>query len=114
PFPAAAPAATPFVDPVGALAAVFQGNQYETMRDLQVAGATYALAAHRAGGKRVLVSNVDKWDESQQAAALQGAETLGADVLLVVAKEISPGARLAAWGTKLQVLSPAEAVGLKL
>ncbi|MHB8604380.1 MAG: hypothetical protein ACYDCK_03910 [Thermoplasmatota archaeon] len=102
------------VDEIGTLRAKFAEFGYEIMENVEVAGQTFDLAAHRDGGKRVLVKRMPAIDAATQEQIGKVTADLGADVCLVVTKEVARGARLATFGGRVEILSPDEAARLTL
>lgn len=91
------------------LAQKFKDAGYEIVEGLRAQGTQFAFAAHKPNGRRVLLKRSLEFN-GDEAANLSGLVTaLGADICLVVAEKIAPGTRLATWGTRIEVYTPAEA-----
>lgn len=101
-------------DDLGALKSRFSEAGYEVMTGVEVMGHTFDLAAHKMDGKRVLAKRFVRFTESDRVALTKTAEDLAADVCLVLTKDAAAGVRLATWGTRLVVLTPAEAAQASL
>ena len=94
------------------LAARFKESGYEVVEGLRAQGTVFAFAAHKAGGRRVLVKRADAFGPEDAATLSQLVTALGADVGLVVADRVLPGTRLATWGTRIEVVASADAPSL--
>lgn len=91
------------------LAQKFKDAGYEIVEGLRAQGTQFAFAAHKPNGRRVLLKRSPEFS-GEEAANLSGLVTaLGADICLVVADKVAPGTRLATWGTRIEVYTPAEA-----
>lgn len=106
-IPTVAPAAPDLV-----LAARFRENGYEVVEGLRAQGTVFAFAAHKPGGRRVLVKRANDFGPEDAATLSQLVTALGADVGLVVADRVLPGTRLATWGTRIEVVASTDAPGL--
>ncbi len=96
------------------LATRLEGLGYEIVRDVPVEDNIFDIAAHKNGGKRLLAMNVESFAAAEGGAYDKLAVNLGADVLLVVTNNLAPGARLATWGTRVQVFRPDELIEVGL
>lgn len=93
------------------LAGQLEAAGYRVVRGLEVEGTSFELAAHRDGGKRVLAKSLASVDAAQVKSLATVAERLGADACLAISAEVAPGARLAAWGTHVEIVTPRELDG---
>lgn len=87
------------------LAEQLNGAGYRVVRALEVEGTTFDLAAHRDGGKRILAKTLVRLDSAQVNTLATVADRLGADVCFAVCEDVAGGARLAAWGTRVEVVT---------
>ena len=94
------------------LAQRFRDAGYEVVEGLRAQGTTFAFAAHKPNGRRVLVKRSEAFAAEDAAALAQLVAALGADVALVVADHVKPGTRLATWGTRIEVVTPADVPSL--
>jgi len=81
---------------------------YKVVRALEVEGTTFDLAAHRDNGKKVLAKAMPRVGATEVKALALVCERLGADCCILVAPDVASGARLASWGTPVEVLTPQE------
>jgi hypothetical protein len=98
--------------PEQALALRFRENGYEVVESLRASGTVFAFAAHKQGGRRVLLKRAAEFGPDEAATLAQLVAALGADICLVVADRVAPGTRLATWGTRIEAYTPPEASAL--
>jgi hypothetical protein len=98
------------VAPEIVLAGRFKEAGYEVVEGLKAQGHQFAFAAHKQGGRRVLVKRAAEFTTEDAATLAQLVTALGADVALVVAEKPAAGVRLATWGTRIEVVTP-DAIG---
>ena len=94
------------------LAQRFRDAGYEVVEGLRAQGTVFAFAAHKPNGRRVLVKRAPAFAAEEAASLAQLVAALGADVALVVADDVKPGTRLATWGTRIEVVTPADVPAL--
>lgn len=90
--------------PEGILALRLREAGYELVESIRAQGIEFAFAAHREGGRRILVKRATTFGPDEAAVLAPLVVALGADVGLVVVDKPLPGVRLATWGTRLEIL----------
>ena len=99
-------------NPDAILAQRFRESGYELVEGLRAQGTVFTFAAHKPNGRRVLVKRATEFAADDAPALAQLVAALGADVCLVVADRVGPGARLATWGTRLEVCASGDVPAL--
>ncbi|HVL87204.1 MAG TPA: hypothetical protein VM681_04230 [Candidatus Thermoplasmatota archaeon] len=117
PAPAAppAPVETPSVpagDPIAVLSDRFREAGYELAPAADASG--FDLAAHKDGGKRLLVKKVPTLDLLLGKQLDARAAALGADAVVVIADRTEPGTQAYALGTRLEIVRAGDVRGLEL
>jgi len=110
--PASAPAPPSAVDPLRAIAEKFAKAGYEFAPAATEVG--FDLAAHKDGGKRLLVKKVATVDLILGKELAARADALGADAVVVIADDSTAETRAYALGTKLEIVSAKDVPGLDL
>jgi hypothetical protein len=112
--PAAGEPAEDDLPPEQAAAQRLREAGYEVVEGVEAGGQPFDFAADRSGGKRLLGLAVPSLGPEEVEALAEAGRQADAAAVLAVPHDVEPGAREAAWGTRVDLVPPRAAAQLEL